>query len=217
MQNINTQLSQADIAKLTKFLINENRPEGTLCFQELQGFLFAVACSPELVRPPDWLPIISNDEDIGFDDQSEAEQILDLIMILYNQVNIAVLERSNKMPMGCEFQEAIEANLDEKVEISQWSRGFMLGHDWLAGLWDELVPESLDEECGSCAMVLSFFSSKRLAEAYYLETTTSPKHRKPGESFNEFAEKIRNLFPDALASYAHLGRTISEVLEGAPD
>jgi len=217
MQNIRTQLSPSDIAELTNFLIDANRPEGTLCFQELQGFLFAVACSPEMVPPSDWLPIISNDEDIGFKDQSEAQQILDLIMTLYNQVNIAVLRRSDRMPSGCEFQEDIEANLDEEVAVSQWSRGFMLGHDWLADLWDEFVPESMDGECGSCAMVLSFFASRRLAEAYYLEATTTPRHRKPGVSFYEFAEKVRDLFPGALASYAHLGRTISEVLEGAAE
>ena len=74
------------------------------------------------------------------------------------------------------------------------------------------MPESLDGECGSSAMVLSFFASRKLAEMYYLESTTTPRHRKPGMSFNEFAERVRNLFPDALSSYAHLGRIISEVL-----
>ena len=213
MQDFRSQLSQADIAELTKFLIDKNRPEGTLCFQELQGFLFAVACSPEMVRPPDWLPIISNDGDIGFQDESEAQQILGLIMALYNQINMAVLERGDGMPSGCEFQTNVEANFGEEVAVSQWSRGFMLGDDWLADLWDEFVPESMDEECGACAMVLSFFASRQLAELYYLEATTTPRHRKPGVSFNEFAEKVRGLFAGALASYAHLGRTISEVLE----
>ena len=214
MQNIGIQLSRADIAELTNFLIDPKRPDGTLCFQELQGFLFAVASSPEMVQPSGWLPIVSNDEDIGFKDQSEAQQILGLIMTLYNQINSAALERSDKMPSDCEFHSDVEANFDEEVPISQWSRGFMLGHDWLADLWDEYVPESLDEECGSSAMVLSFFASRKLAEMYYLETTTTPHHRKPGISFSEFAERVRDLFPDALSSYAHLGRTISEVLAG---
>jgi len=215
MQNIRILLSQDDIAELTNFLINPKRPDGTLCIQELQGFLFAVASSPEMVLPSDWLPVVSNDEDIGFEDQSEGQRILGLIMTLNNQINGAVLERSDKMPSGCEFQTDIEANFDEEVAVSQWSRGFMLGHDWLADLWDEYLPESLDGECGSSAMVLSFFGSRQLAEAYYLETTTSPRRRKPGMSFNEFAEQVRDLFSDALSSYAHLGRTISEVLAGA--
>jgi yecA family protein len=170
-----------------------------------------------MVQPSDWLPIISDDEDIGFNDQSEAQRILNLIMTLFNQVNCAVLDRSDKMPPGCEFQSEIDANFEEDAAISQWSLGFIMGHDWLADVWDECVPESLDGECGSTAMVLSFFGSRQLAEAYYLESTTTPKHRKPDKSFTEFAELVQGLFPAALSSYAHLGRTISEVIEMSAD
>jgi hypothetical protein len=121
------------------------------------------------------------------------------------------------MPPGCEFQSEIDANFEEDAAISQWSLGFIMGHDWLADVWDECVPESLDGECGSTAMVLSFFGSRQLAEAYYLESTTTPKHRKPDKSFTEFAELVQGLFPAALSSYAHLGRTISEVIEMSAD
>jgi len=217
MQGIRTKLSKGEIEELKTFLVSPQRPDGTLRFHELQGFLFAVASCPEMVRPSDWLPVISDDEDIGFKDQSEAERILSLIMTLSNQVNTAVLERSDKMPPGCRFQKEIEANFGEELAISQWSRGFMLGHDWLSEVWDESVPESLDNECGSSAMVLSFFASRKLAEWYYLETTTTPRHRKPKKSFTEFSEVVRGIFPAALSSYAHLGRTISEVIERAAE
>ena len=213
MQSICEGLSKGEIEELSRFLASPQRPDGTLCFQELQGFLFAVASCPEMIQPSDWLPVISNDEDIGFEDQSEAERIASLIIDLYNQVNCAVMGRSDAMPSGCEFQIGIDANFDKGVAISQWSRGFMVGHDWLADVWDESVPEALDEECGSSAMVLSFFGSRQLAKVYYAETTTTPRHRKPDKSFTEFAEIVQELFPAALSTYAHLGRTISEVME----
>ena len=213
MQSILTKLSMGEIEDLRKFLVSPQRPDGTLCFQELQGFLFAVASCPEMIQPSDWLPVISDDEDIGFNDQSEAQRIMSLIMTLFNQVNCAVLDRSDKMPAGCESQNEIDANFEEDAAISQWSLGFALGHDWLANVWDEYVPESLDGECGSTAMVLSFFGSRQLAEAYYVESTTTPRHRKPDKSFAEFAKLVQELFPAALSSYAHLGRTISEVIE----
>ena len=82
MQNIRIKLSKGEIEELRKFLISPQRPDGTLCFQKLQGFLFAVTSCPEMVQPSDWLPIISDDEDIGFNDQSEAERILSLVMTL---------------------------------------------------------------------------------------------------------------------------------------
>lgn len=205
-------LSKSDIESLSHFLSDQRRPAGTLCFHELQGFLFAVAGSPELVPPSAWIPVISNEESIGYRDETEARQILGLIMDLYNTVNAAVLERSDSLPMGCEFRSEIEENFDDELPISQWSRGFMIGHGWLAEVWDSYLPDELDGELGSTAMVLSFFGSRRLAEMYYLESTTTPTQRKPGVPFREFAEKVRELFPAALSSYAHIGRSISEAL-----
>ena len=73
-------LSRAEIEDLVPFLADPGRPDGTLCFQELQGVLFAVACSPELIPPPAWLAIISNERDIGFRDETEAQQIMGVIM-----------------------------------------------------------------------------------------------------------------------------------------
>lgn len=203
-------LSVADTRLLEKFLDSPERPDGTLRFHELQGFLFAIASSPETISPSEWLPIISNDEDIGFRDENEAQQILNHIMALYNVVNTAVLERSDALPIGCNFKEEIFANFDEKASISQWSRGFMIGHDWLSEVWDEYLIDEMDEECGATVMVLSLFSSRQLGEAYI--QNGNPKRDESGKAFEDYAETVRELFPSALASYAHLGRTIFEVL-----
>ena len=211
MLSVQQELSPADVSALKSFLSNPHRPGGTLCFHELQGFLFTIASSPETVRPPEWLPIISNEEDIGFENDIEAQRVLELIMALYNQVNSSVLERSDSMPSGCEFQPTIDAEFDEESSVSQWSRGFVLGHDWLSEVWDECLPEMMDEECGATVMVLSFFSSRQLAEAFYAEMDPT-KRTAPGKSFEQFAETVRELFAAALSSYSHLGRTIFEVL-----
>jgi uncharacterized protein len=205
-------LSQAEIAALTEFLLDPTRPDDTLRFQELQGFLYAVACSPELVPPSAWLPAISDEEDIGFEDDAEAQRIMGLIIGLYNGINDSVFVRSDSLPPGCEFHANIEDNFGEELPISLWSRGFMMGHEWLAEVWDEYLPEELDDEVGSAALVLSFFSSRKLAELYHLESTTTPRRRRPRVPFIEFAEKVREMFPAALSSYAHVGRSISEAL-----
>ncbi|MGD8339945.1 MAG: UPF0149 family protein [Gammaproteobacteria bacterium] len=207
-----TRLSQDEAKTLGAFLQHEDRPEGTMSFHELQGFLFAVTAAPELIQPSDWLPLISNDEDIGFADEDEAERILDLIMVLYNQINASVVERSDEMPFDCAFLNATDANFDELAPVSQWSCGFIQGHNWLVELWDEWITDEeseLSQEIGACLITLSFFSSQAVAEALYLEGSDG---QLDDETFDEFAEKIRRLFPSALASYADIGRTISEVL-----
>jgi len=202
-------LPTADTRLLKEFLDSPNRPNGTLGFHELQGFLFAIASSPETISPSEWLPLISNDEDIGFRDENEAQQVLNFIMALFNEVNTTALERSDKLPRGCEFKEDIFANFDVKASISQWSRGFMIGHDWLSELWEDL-PMEMDEECGATTMVLTYFSSQQLAEAYFEDG--GPRRKEKGKSFDDFSETVRKLFPSALASYAHIGRSIFEAL-----
>ncbi len=69
----------------------------------------------------------------------------------------------------------------------------------------------MDEELGATLMALTFFSSRQLAEAYHAEID-SGESRTGNKYFEEFAETIRELFPAARASYAHMGRTIFEVL-----
>jgi len=204
-------MNKAGTQLLVEFLKNPARPDGTLRFHELQGFLFAIACSPETIAPSEWLPMIGNDEDLTFADQNEAQGILGLVMALYNEINTAVLERSNSLPAGCAFDKNISKNFEDDSSISQWSRGFAAGHDWLAEVWEEYLFDELDEECGAALMVLSFFGSKRLANAYY--TDMRPGKRKRGdESFEGFAITMRRMFPDALASYAHIGRSIFEAV-----
>jgi uncharacterized protein len=211
MQTIGQPLSSADTTALKDFLDSPSRPDDTLRLHELQGFLFAITCSPETIPPSDWIPMISNEADLGFEDESEAQQVLNQIMTLYNEINTSVLERSEALPIGCDFETDIFANFDEHTSILQWSCGFTIGHDWLSEVWEEYLLEEMDEECGATMMVLSFFSSRQLAEAYHAETKQSGKS-KSGKSFEQFAEKIRELFPAALSAYAHLGRTIFEVL-----
>ena len=108
-------LSAREAAALTGFLNHSDRPRGTLSFHELQGFLFAIACAPELIGPSEWLPLISNEEDMRYTNLHEAQRILGLIMVLYNQINAAVIERSDAMPSGLAFLADTIANLDEQV------------------------------------------------------------------------------------------------------
>lgn len=204
-------MNTSDARLLTEFLASPVRPEGTLHFHELQGFLFAIACSPETIPPSEWLPMISNEESLNFADANEAQEILGLVMALYNEINEGVLERSNALPAGCAFDEDVLGTFDDGGSISQWAGGFASGHDWLAEVWEEYLFEELDEECGATLLVLSFFGSRQLANAYY-DDMKPTKRRRGDESFKDFAETMRKMFPDALASYAHIGRSIFEAV-----
>ena len=63
-------------------------------------------------------------------------------------------------------------------------------------MWDDLVPEELKDELASASLVLSFFSSRDLGEAYLQESMQS------GVALKEMAQTMRDVFPDAMRGYA---------------
>jgi uncharacterized protein YecA (UPF0149 family) len=60
-------------------------------------------------------------------------------------------------------------------------------------------------------MVLSFFSSRSIGEAYLQEMA------QPGVALEEMAQSIREVFTDAMRGYANIGRSIHEVLSRRQD
>lgn len=192
----------ATAPSLRAFLEQPARPAGILTYDELRGFLFAVVSAPEPIQPSEWLPIIFNEHDAGYATLEEAQLILGHIMALYNDFNTSVVEERVVLPNDCQARPQALDNLDDSAPLSRWSRGFLIGHEWLEDLWDVELPEDLDQEVGVVLMTLSFFSSRNLAEAFHQEGGCQT------ESLEGLAESMLRVFPEALAEYAHLGRSV---------
>lgn len=201
-----TAFTPAQADHLRRFLAASERPAGTLSYPELAGFFFALCCSPEIVRPSEWLPLVFDDKDAEYQDMDEAQQILSALMCLYNYINQGVLEKQPILPPGCEASRVTMANLEPDAPLSQWARGFGMGHDYLSELWDAYTPSEMNEDLGACMLILTFFASRDLAEAYRQET------RAIDRSLEEFAGEMLELFPEALLQYALMGISISEAL-----
>lgn len=194
-------------ARLSDFLAAPQRPEGTMSYCECCGFLFAIACAPELVQPSEWMPLVFHDQDAAYDSLEQARDILPLLMALYNHVNQQVFAGSPALPANCAVHNEATHNLEEDAPLGQWARGFLAGHQWLSELWDEYVPDALSEELGSLLMVLSFFASRQLAEAFYRETDAGRG------TFAQMCQLMVRLLPDAQTDYARMGRSIATVLQ----
>lgn len=191
---------------LRSFVERKGRPDDALSYAELQGFLFAVACAPEMVPPSEWHPIIFGEEGPEFETVEQAQSVLGELTSLYNKINAAALDRSPALPVECAFRDPILSNFEDNAPLGQWARGFVQGHLWLEEMWDDLVPEELKDELASASLVLSFFSSRDLGEAYLQESM------QPGVALEEMAQTMRDVFPDAMRGYANIGRSIHEAL-----
>ena len=193
------------VMSLEAFLADPARPTGTLRYHEAQGFLFAVASSPQLIQPSEWIPIVFGDAEADYASLDEARRVLGELMSLYNAVNAGVIAATAELPRACVFRDDVLANLESDAPVSQWSRGFVRGHTWLEELWDPYVPEELDEQFAAVLLTLSFFSSRDVAEAFRKEAAAD-------QSLETLATTMRRVFPNAVAEYAHIGRSISYVV-----
>jgi uncharacterized protein len=209
-----TDFTDAQASRLAQFLSAPERPEGTMSYCELAGFLFAVACSPELVRPSEWLPLVFSESEAGFATLDEAQEMLPAIMGLYNHINHGVLEGEPALPPGCTLRAQPIDNLEPGAPLSEWAGGFGGGYDWLENVWDEYAPEEFDEELDIDLLVLSFFSSRTLAEAYRVEIKNQGLSRE--KTLEEVAGEMLTAIPDAMQSIAHLGRALYEAALSEP-
>lgn len=202
--------TKTHVALLNRFLTSPQRPKGTMTYPQLAGFMFSVACAPDLIPPSEWLPIIFDDQDADYETLTEAEKILQAIMALYNDCRRQGLEGRAALPPGCEIRAKPLDNLDADAPLSQWARGFLTGHDWLEELWSRYTPDQLDKEIGAVLMALTFFSFPSLAEAYH-------KEGKGKTSLEHLAETVVMIFPDALGEYARLGQAIFQARQEEGD
>ncbi len=190
-------------AVLRAFLEDPRRPADTLRYHELQGFLFAVASAPELVKSSEWMPIVFGDHEPEYASLEEAREVIGQLMAVYNSVNATMAEHRAALPTDCAFRNDPLANLEDDAPIAEWSRGFLRGHQWLEESWESYVPAELDDDFAAMLMTLSFFASKDLAEAFCAETKLD---------LAEMAAKLHGVFADAITEYAHLGRSIHSVV-----
>lgn len=115
-----------------------------------------------------------------------------------------MLERRPELPWGCDVRPDPLANLDDDAPLSRWARGFAEGNDWLQESWPDDLPDELDQGLGACLLVLTFFSSRKLAEAYWKES------RRRDFSLEAMAKQMQGMLPSTMAAYADLGRSLYE-------
>ncbi len=190
--------------QLKDFLASPERPDDTMGYHKLCGFLFSIACSPELIKPSEWLPLIFNEQDPNYSSLDQAKDVTGEIFELYNDINTQVVEGNVHLPEDCHITDKATDNFTGP--LGQWSSGFMSGHSWLIESWDSYTPDELDKELGSCIMIMSYFADLKLAEAYRKEATNKDI------TADNMAQTVVKIFGDAMASYAHLGYSIYTVL-----
>jgi len=200
---------QADF--LGAFLSDPARPSGTMRYEEVAGFLFALSSVADMIPPNEWLPLVFNEQDAGYRDDAEADTFFKALMALHQWVAASVAEKTGDLPPHCVPSADPMANFGSEAPLGRWARGFVAGHQYMSEWWPAELPQEQGEELSALLVILPFFTSQEFASSYASAMET-------GRSFEELAAHILAMFPEAMRAYAVLGEMVSPKAQddGAP-
>lgn len=203
--------TDAQAEALEKFLAAPERPEGTMDYFMLTGFLFAVGYAPEVIMPSDWLPVVFNDRDPNYQSEREFQEIVGAMLSLYNFISQEAGEDKVHVPPGCHIHDDPVANFNP-APLGRWADGFRNGYAWMEDAWDAVLPDEMEDEMNACVLTLSFFADREFAEGFFEEVRNDGVSHLEDKSFGEFAARLLRMFPAAIEGYADMGLSVFQAL-----
>jgi len=191
---------------LKAFLDSPERSPKSMGYAEAAGFLFAVACAPELVEPSNWLLVVIDPDNAVEINVENKKAVTAALMSLYNDITIQVQKDKALLPPEVSFCADAMANLEPDASVAKWAAGFKSGYVWLEKMWTGYIPVELKEQFGNQLSVLFFFSSKSTANSLFEEVNN------PEVTWNSMVENMQRLFPEALTGVALLSNSIHQAL-----
>ena len=199
---MSSKFTKHDEKLLANFLRN-NRKKSAMSLLQTQGFLFSVACCPELIQPSEWIPLILGDA--TFKDEQETERVMQALMGLYNHVNNQVLHGTVKLPKDCRMLPDTMSNFVDPAPIHQWAQGFMTGHTWLSECWEGIFDTDEEVKFGFSFNVMAL----GLAADEQAMRNAFEDQMDEDELMN-MAKGMLELMPNALKSFAKLALALRE-------
>jgi yecA family protein len=130
---------------LLRYLDKLKTRDAVLNYPQIQGLLYAMACSPEPIKPAEWFDLVWLNDDPQFENSAEAKGFYELLVDLFGSIS-AEVQRNR-------FQLGRRANIqDDALALADWCDGFLIGHHYLEDVWsvalDELDDDQLFEQVG---------------------------------------------------------------------
>jgi uncharacterized protein len=129
-------LTDAEFERLSGLLgrFDNKRP---MNLEQLDGFLAALICGPEMVRPREYLPVICGDDMVlegSFGAQSVLQDFLSLIMRHWNVI-------ADTLHSGDVFLPLLLEDDDGVTHANDWATGFRRGMEFHKEQWAALLSD----------------------------------------------------------------------------
>ena len=157
-------ITPADLFRLEKFIGSGACGEDAMGLSRAHGFLTAAVSGPETVMPEEWIRLIF-DEPV-FENPTQADEVLGLVMRLYNDIARNLPERGSFNPV---FDVVRDAGGNESFSADEWCMGYVAGMTLSGDLWAEQSNRGLGDLLAPIFIIVSPETGKErelLAEHY---------------------------------------------------
>lgn len=135
-------IAKKDEKVLRKMLSLATEPDQALTYDEMRGFLFGVAITPDIVIPSEWLPMVFGEEMITIDSEKEGQRFLNTLMQVVN----GLTERFQNETLRFPFKLEKLSNDEDMIAVQDWVYGLSEALSLRGDCWFESLPESISEE-----------------------------------------------------------------------
>lgn len=196
---------------LSEFLDSPSRPPGTMTLHELRGFLWGLASAPTDMAEEDWLPLVFDGEDANFRDAEEEENILTLIIGLWDE-QFTRMEDDDSPLSGSEYQWHPEP--DQRWPLTDWCTGLLKAHFSQEAQWDELLAETepVETEDGIFDIAEEIDSTLDIA-AIFADIDTALGETDNADALRASLPDIAEQLPWIMMNYAECGGLLADMLQ----
>ncbi|HET8730226.1 MAG TPA: UPF0149 family protein [Moraxellaceae bacterium] len=144
-------LTEDELMELDNALIelgdrfDQGREEPADCvgdIAELDGFLLAVASSPRMLGPEEWVPAVWGGERPPFASPDEEARVLGLLLRHYNSTEQVLLDDPDTFDPLFAYEEDEQG--DEVESVDEWCAGFLRGLELAWDAWEPVVEQQPD-------------------------------------------------------------------------
>jgi uncharacterized protein len=128
-------LTDTELDRLDDFLQAVNPVEG-MSLEELDGFFCALICSPEVVPPSEYLPIVFGGEIV----QERGGRTLELLNLLTRHWNTIATTLLRDEPYEILIERGDDGD-DGDLAGEEWAQGFELGMSLRDESWNRLIED----------------------------------------------------------------------------
>jgi len=129
---------------LKKFLSLAAKPEDAFTYDQLRGYLFGIAITPDILLPSEWLPIISGGEGPEYASLDQAEETVGCLMQVYNTFISAFQAGNLEFPY-----DVFNLKSKDYESIYEWVFGFDSALALRPEIWEPEELPDLSEEMAS--------------------------------------------------------------------